>query len=159
MTDASLQNFPLVPFLSQDAPGFQGRNSTAAPAAQGDAGTTATQGADGSNQNLGGGTGGGQTGGGGFGSFFLLAMLGLMAFMIVSSIFAGRKQKKQRAEMLSSMGKHDRVMTNGGMIGTIVEMKEREIVLRIDDESGARAHFSKDAVLNVLKSSGSHAEN
>lgn len=151
--------YPLVPFLAQDAPTFQGRTGAAAETGGGAGGEATTQG-DGSNQPLGTGSNTQQGGGGFFQSGgLLLVMLGFMGFLIISSMLAGRKQKKMRNEMLSNLGKHDRVMTTGGMIGTIVEVKDRELILRIDDESGARAHFSRDAIANVLKSTGSNADN
>ena len=162
MTNAPTALFPLASSLAQTgAPDFPGRNAPAAtggaPSATGQ--TAATEGADGSNQPLGpNGQQQQRQASGGFGDMFLLVMLGLLAFMVISSIFAGRKQKKMRAEMLGGLSKHDRVMTNGGMIGTIVEMKDNELVLRIDDATGARAHFSRDAVAHVVKSTGGSSD-
>ncbi|GAB4555699.1 MAG: hypothetical protein Tsb0013_18490 [Phycisphaerales bacterium] len=154
MNDVPTALFPFAATLAQDgAPDFPGRNAPAssngAPTSTGQ--SAATEGADGSSQPLG-QTGQQQRQPGMFGDTFLLIMLGFLAFMIISSIFAGRKQKKQRAEMLSSLGKHDRVLTSGGLIGTIVEVKDSELVLRIDDATGARAHFSRDAIAHVVKS-------
>jgi preprotein translocase subunit YajC len=87
-----------------------------------------------------------------FGGQFLFLMLGLMVFMIVMSMMQGRKEKKRRAAMLASLGKHDRVMTSSGIIGVITEMRDDEIVLKVDEANNTRIHFARSAVSQVLKS-------
>ena len=74
------------------------------------------------------------------------------------SIMAGRKEKKRKAAMLDALGRHDRVMMSGGMIGTIVEVKSDEVLVRVDEGTNTKILFTKAAVQSVLKSSGSHAE-
>lgn len=105
----------------------------------------------------GGGAAGGAQGGGGappqspFGGSFMLMLLGLFAFMIIMSMMAGRKEKKQMRDMLSSLTRHDRVMTNGGIIGVITEVRDDEIVLKVDEATNTRIRFAKSAVKTVLK--------
>lgn len=99
----------------------------------------------------GGAPGGSAAGGGGFGLLVPL-LFGLMIFMIVTSMFSGRKEKKRRAEMLASVKKRDRVQTVGGIIGTVVEMKGEEIVLKVDEGSNTRIRFARTAVQQVIKS-------
>ena len=86
----------------------------------------------------------------GFG-LFLPMMMALFAFMILSTIFSGRKEKKRRAELLGSLVKYDRVQTTGGLIGTIVEVKDDEVVLKVDESTNTKVHFSKSSVQTVLK--------
>ncbi len=78
-------------------------------------------------------------------------MLGLLVFMMVTSMMSGRKEKKKRAEMMSSLKKRDRVQTVGGIIGTIVELKGDEIVLKVDEGSNTRIRFARTAVQSVVK--------
>lgn len=102
-----------------------------------------------------GGNGEGAPPGGGGGDmlqFLFLMMLAMLVFMIVMSVTQGRKQKRQRAELLGSLKKQDRVQTIGGVIGTIAEVHDDEVVLRVDDSSNTRIRFSKSAVQQVLKS-------
>lgn len=89
----------------------------------------------------------------GMGSLGLMfpLLIGFMLLMIVMSFTAGRKQKKERAELLGSLANKDRVQTAGGLIGTVVEMKENEVRLKIDDSSDVRVWFNKDSVTSVLK--------
>ncbi len=97
---------------------------------------------------------------GGFGSFMLPMMLLVVVFMIFSTMMSSRREKKRAAEMLGALKRGDRVLTAGGMIGTVHEVREDSIVLRVDDVSGAKAHFTRGAVQQVLKAakSDSHAE-
>lgn len=94
---------------------------------------------------------GGLAPGGGTGNMtFLFVMVGMLVLMIAMSAMTGRKEKKRRAEMLSSLGTHDRVQTIGGVIGTIVSIRDDEVVLRVDDASNVRITFAKSAVSGVL---------
>ncbi len=61
----------------------------------------------------------------------------------------GRKQSKQRETLLSSVKKHDKVSTTAGIIGTVVELNDQEMVLQV--ETG-KIRFSRSALANVLKS-------
>ena len=90
--------------------------------------------------------------------FFMIIIMGFFVLMI---FFSGRQQKKEakrRAEMLGALRKHDRVVTKGGMIGTIVELRSDEVVLRVDEGTGTRATFSRGAVEGVVKASGTKDE-
>ena len=56
-------------------------------------------------------------------------------------------------QLLSSLKKQDRVLTIGGLIGTVVEVRDDEVVLKIDENANTRARFTKNAIQQVLKSS------
>jgi preprotein translocase subunit YajC len=88
---------------------------------------------------------------GGGGMFLILfAFLGLM---IVTQIFAGRKQKKQREQMLSSVQRHDRVQTVGGIIGSVAEVRDDEIILKVDEATNTKIRVARSAISAVLKKS------
>jgi preprotein translocase subunit YajC len=76
----------------------------------------------------------------------------MLAVMIIPSMLASRKEKKKRAELMSSMGKGDKVITIGGQIGIVDQVREQEVVLRIDENSNAKARFSKASIQQVLES-------
>lgn len=88
----------------------------------------------------------------GSGMFILLfAFLGLM---IVTQIFAGRKQKKQREQMLNSIQRHDRVQTVGGIIGSVAEVRDDEVVLKVDEATNTKLRIARSAISAVLKKTG-----
>ncbi len=86
---------------------------------------------------------------GGMNPIFLIAFA-LLAVMIISSM-GGRKEKKKRAALLSSIKKHDKVQTLGGIIGTIQELTDTEVVLRVDEVSNTRIRFARSAIQGVVK--------
>jgi preprotein translocase subunit YajC len=99
----------------------------------------------------GGGSSGGRSGGGGFdGSlmFIVLAMVGVMLFMTWNS---SRKDKKRRQLLLSNLKKGDKVATVSGIIGSVVEMRDNEVVLKVDENSNTRIKFRKAAIEAVLE--------
>lgn len=87
----------------------------------------------------------------GFPIWLWLPML-LFAFLMLSSMMTGRREKKKRAELLSAMKKHDRVETVGGILGTIVEVGDHDILVRVDDHANTRIRFVKSAIRTVLVS-------
>lgn len=83
----------------------------------------------------------------------------LMSFMPIIIIFVIfyflliRPQKKTQDDhrkMVSSLNKNDEVVTTGGIHGTIVNVKENSVILRIDDN--VRIEVQKNAI-GVLKKS------
>lgn len=97
--------------------------------------------------------------GGIFGPQFLFIMIGLFVLMIFMSSRSQRKERQKREAMLGALTRHDRVQTLGGLIGTIVEIKDDEIILKVDESTNTRIHFSRGAVQTVLKkASGSTRE-
>jgi len=63
-----------------------------------------------------------------------------------------RKKKRQHQTMLSNLKKGDRVLTIGGVIGTIVGIKDTEVVLKVDESSNAKVTFVRSAIDRVVAS-------
>jgi preprotein translocase subunit YajC len=78
-----------------------------------------------------------------------LVLLGAFALMY---IFMGRNRKKQeqkQKDMLNSLKKGDRVVTIGGVLGTIIEAKPEEVVVKVDETNNVRMHFARWAIRGV----------
>ena len=80
----------------------------------------------------------------------MLIILIVFGGIILFSVFGQRKEKKRRQQMLDSIQKSDSVQTIGGVIGSVVEVKNETIVIRVDDRSDTRMTFSRAAVQQVL---------
>ena len=65
-----------------------------------------------------------------FGPFILIIVV--MYFLLFRS---QRKKTQERKKMLDSMRAGDKVVTAGGLIGTIVSVKEKIVVLRIAEST------------------------
>ena len=59
-----------------------------------------------------------------------------------------QQQAKTQESMRKNLKKGDRVVTTGGMLGTVVGIDDSKIVLRIVDE--VKAEFARNAVVQVL---------
>ena len=78
-----------------------------------------------------------------------IIMFGGMA-LIFYFLMIRPQQKKQKAlqKMISEMKKGDRVVTIGGVYGTVHSVKESTVVIKVDDN--ARIEFSKSAIASVI---------
>ncbi|MFM9956960.1 MAG: preprotein translocase subunit YajC [Phycisphaerales bacterium] len=127
--------------------------ATTAASATGETGT-ATQ------APAGGPTGGPPGGGpapapmGGFGMIWMIMLV--FVIMIGFSWWGQSKERKKRAAMLSAIGRSDRVQTAGGIIGTVVEMRDDEVVLRVDESTNTKITFAKHAIQGVVKKAHSN---
>ncbi|MEM8737530.1 MAG: preprotein translocase subunit YajC [Planctomycetota bacterium] len=121
----------------------------AAPSANpdGGAGSTASTTADGSPA-----TGETQdTSAGPFGSSFLFIMILVVGMLFIFSMSGGRKEKKRRAAMLEQLKKGAKVQTAGGVLGTVVEVRDDEVLVKVDENSNTRMRFAKTAISAVLE--------
>jgi preprotein translocase subunit YajC len=84
--------------------------------------------------------------------------LPVIVILILMTSMGGRKERKRQAAMMASLKKRDRVQTQGGIIGVIVEMKDNEVVLKVDEGSNTKIRFAKSAVQRVLRSTASSDE-
>ena len=90
----------------------------------------------------------GKPAGGGSNIFF-----GLMLAMVVFYIFLFRGQgrkKKELAKMIQGLKKNDRVVTIGGIVGTVVTAKEDEIVVRVDETNNTKMTFVRQSIQRVI---------
>jgi preprotein translocase subunit YajC len=79
--------------------------------------------------------------------------LGLMLVVMYLFIFRGpRKKQQQHRQMMQALGKNDRVQTIGGIIGTVVDIKDDEITLKIDESNNTKMKILRSAISrNVTK--------
>jgi preprotein translocase subunit YajC len=94
-------------------------------------------------------TGGGQPAGGGLSMFLPLGLV--LVLVLVMTSMSGRKERKRRDAVLSSVKKGDKVQTTAGIVGTIVDLTESEMTLRVDESSNTRIRFTRGAVQQVVR--------
>jgi len=82
----------------------------------------------------------------------------IVQFLLIGVIFyfllirPQRAEEKKRQELLSKLGKNDEVVTSSGIHGTIVNVKDKTVILRIDDN--VKVEMEKAAVVTVIKRQG-----
>ncbi len=94
--------------------------------------------------------------GGGLGQLLIVFGPLIIAFLVINHLVITRPQQKEQQrhqEMLGSLKKNDRVVTAGGIIGTIVSVSEdkKEVTLRVDDN--ARIKFRAEYIRGLLDDS------
>jgi preprotein translocase subunit YajC len=89
--------------------------------------------------------------------FMLLPLAGLMLMMFLGN----RKENKKRAEhnaTLAGLQRNDKVATIGGMIGTVADIQDTEVVLKTDEITNSRVRVQRSAIASVLNRAGGKAE-
>ena len=63
-----------------------------------------------------------------------------------------RKRKAEQKKLLESVKKNDRVVTIGGVLGTVVNVQKGDeyIVLRVDENSNTRITVLRSAIARVV---------
>ena len=82
----------------------------------------------------------------GLGNWQLLVPIGLLLLLFVFMGRKPRKEQKKREEMLSNLKKGDKVTSIGGIVGTIIEVRDAEITVKVDESSNARMKFARWAI-------------
>ena len=85
------------------------------------------------------------------GSEMFFVLIPVLVGMVLLSAFTSRKQRKQKEKLLADLKKHDRVVTTGGMIGFVAEVKPDVVVLKLEEGRDTRVTFTRDAIAAVLK--------
>ncbi|MGG4045179.1 preprotein translocase subunit YajC [Paenibacillus favisporus] len=99
----------------------------------------------------------GASGSGGGGLVGLILPLVLM-FAIFYFLLIRPQQKKQktRTSMLSALKKGDKVVTIGGLHGTIMEITDDIVVLRVNDVT--KLTFDRGSISHAISSSSGESE-
>ena len=74
-----------------------------------------------------------QPAGGGGASFWIMILL-LFAVMWLFMIRPQRKQQKELEKFRKELKKGDKVVTAGGIYGTVAEIQERSVLIKVDGE-------------------------
>src|SRR2546429_9381821 len=88
-------------------------------------------------------------GGGGSGAvatqlLFFAAIFAIFWFLLIRP---QQKQKREREQMLAALKRGDRVVTSGGLHGTVTSLDEHKVMLRVADQ--VRPQFDRGAVGRV----------
>lgn len=102
----------------------------------------------------------------GVGGFDIMALLPLVAIMVIFYFLLIRPQQKQakkHREMLAALRRGDRIITSGGIIGTITKVNS-DSELTVEIAEGVRVRVARGMVADVTaktepgKADGSKAE-
>ena len=76
--------------------------------------------------------------------FMYVPIIAIFYFLIIRP---QRQQQKKMKEMLDKLKKNDEVVTSSGIHGTVAIVKEKTVVVRVDE--GCRIEFDREAIASV----------
>ncbi len=79
---------------------------------------------------------------------FFAAIFAIFYFLLIRP---QQKQKRDRESMLRSVKKGDRVVTSGGLYGTVVGLNEQTMTLKVADS--VRLDFDRSALGRIVNTS------
>jgi preprotein translocase subunit YajC len=80
----------------------------------------------------------------------MLVMFGLMfAILYFLMIRPQQKQRQDRDRMLSAIKRGDRVVTTGGLYGTVTNLSDTTVTLRVADQ--VKLEFERSAIGRVVE--------
>jgi preprotein translocase subunit YajC len=85
----------------------------------------------------------------------LVMAVPMVALFYFLFILPQQQQEKKRRSMIDALKKNDKVLTSGGMYGTVISIdpKNDKVVLRVDDERGVKLAFTRASVARVIEQS------
>jgi len=76
--------------------------------------------------------------------FFPFILIFVLMYFI---LFRGpRKKQQQHKQMMQSLTKNDKVQTIGGIIGTVVDIKDNEVTLKVDESNNTKIKILRSAI-------------
>ena len=79
--------------------------------------------------------------------WFMPIVLVLLVFTIMSR---NKPKAKPGEDLLKNLKRGDRIQTIGGILGVVVDARDDEVVVKVDESSNARIRFSRDAIRRVV---------
>ncbi len=81
--------------------------------------------------------------------YLFAPMLLIFYFLIIRPKNA---ENKRRTQMLGQIAKNDRVVTTGGIIGTVTSVRDDEITVKVDESNNTKITFSRSGIQKVVSS-------
>lgn len=82
----------------------------------------------------------------------LLPMIVIIALMYFMLIRPSQKQRKKQQQMQNALSRGNKIVTIGGMHGTVDAIDDQTVVLTIED--GSKVRFERAAIQRVLEGEG-----
>lgn len=86
-------------------------------------------------------------------STMLIYGVGMIAIFYFMLIRPQKREAERREKLLGALKKHDVVVTHSGLIGSIAEISDDIVTLKVDDGQNVRIRFKRVAIAGLLESS------
>ena len=82
----------------------------------------------------------------------------LIAIFFIFMSRTKKKQEKQAQDLRNNLKRGDRVQTIGGILGTVVEARDSEVLVKVDETNNTKIRFSRNAIHRVIVEETAAAE-
>lgn len=89
---------------------------------------------------------------------FLMPFFLVFFIMWLLVIRPQRKEQRKREDMLSNLKKGDTVVTNGGVLGKVVKIKEDRVEVKVDEAHDVKMTFLRSAIISVISKEEKESE-
>ena len=89
----------------------------------------------------------------------LFSMLPILLIFVIFYFFIIRPQNKKQKEtdkMIAALKKGDKIVTIGGIHGTVAQTKEKTVIIKVDDNT--KIEFTRSAIASVVLQSSTKEE-
>jgi len=84
--------------------------------------------------------------------FMIIAIFAVMYFLMIRP---QQRQRKQHQDMLSQLGKGDKVVTSGGLHATVAGIKDNTVILKIADN--VKVEVNRSSISQIVSSRAASA--
>jgi len=85
-----------------------------------------------------------------FDSGFIWVILAMFLVIYFVMMRPQRKRQQEHKQMLGNLKRGNRIRTIGGIVGTVVDVQEDEVVVKVDESNNTKMHFVRSAIGTVL---------
>ena len=92
----------------------------------------------------------------GFTQLFPIILIVAVFYMFLYK--SKKKTESKRTDMLSQLKRGDRVQTIGGILGSVVEVRDNEVVVKVDESTNTKMRFTRSAIHRVIEDDAAEAK-
>ena len=75
---------------------------------------------------------------------------GVILIMYFLVLRPNKRNEEKRMEMLAAIKKNDKVMTTGDLLGVVSAVREKEVVIKVDEERNVKVRVAIHAIASVI---------
>jgi preprotein translocase subunit YajC len=79
---------------------------------------------------------------------FFVALIAIVYFLMIRP---EKKRQQDRQRLLDNLKKGDRIVTIGGICGTVTNMRGDDVIVRVDDENEVNIKFIRSAISKIVE--------
>jgi len=94
---------------------------------------------------------------GGFASIFTNPFMPFLLIAVLFYFLMIRPERRKRAAvvaMLAGLKKNDRIVTIGGILGTVMNVQKDEVTIRVDESTNTKLRMQRNAIARVIPPEG-----